>query len=89
MEKQAGGHIDVRPIKVDDRVDKPSDLCGNRDSAEAHGAKLGQTARFKSRWDQDRVGAGLHQMGQIFIMAEDASDMALMRSCKCDSGARV
>src|SRR5262245_46364602 len=82
MEQKAGCGFGASVIEVGNGVDQSSDPCTNRESAIAHGAQLCQTARLKSRRDQDGVDAGLHKMGQILVIAENAPDVRPMRSRK-------
>jgi hypothetical protein len=36
---------------------------------------LRQAAGLEPRWNEDCIGAGLDQMGQVFVVTKDASDL--------------
>ena len=75
--KLQAGRFRRRPGgKIDDRVGESADLGHDRDRAIAHGAKLRQPARLEPRGNEDGVGAGLDQVRQILVIADDASDLS-------------
>ena len=61
---------DRRVLSVDNRVLQTADTGHDRNGAVPQGAKLCQAARFEPRWHDKRIGAGLNQMAQTFIMSD-------------------
>ena len=77
---QAGRGLRVGPAssKSTIGVGKSADFGRDRHRAIAHGAELRQPARLEPRRHQHGVGAGLDQVRQILVIADDASDLSAM-----------
>ncbi len=65
-------------VCVDHRIRQSTGSGDDRHAAIAQTVELGQPAGFEARWDEDRVGAALHQMRQRLIIADHDADAAAM-----------
>ena len=63
-------------VGVDHRVGEAADAGDDRHAAVAQAVELGQAAGLEARRDQDGVAAGLHQVRQRLVVADDGADPA-------------
>ena len=63
-----------RLVRVDDRVGEAADTGDDRQGAIAESAELGQAARLEPRGHDDEISAGLEEMGELLVVADDAAD---------------
>ena len=74
---------DRRCIGIDDGIRQSADARYDGDCAISQGAKLRQPARLEPRRHHDRIRAGLDQMRQIFIIADQYADPTRIGYCRC------
>ena len=65
-------------VRVDDRVGKSAHSGDNRDRAVAQRAELSEATGLKTRWDEQRISAGLNQMRKALVLADRTADAAGM-----------
>ena len=77
-ELEAGGGAGVQrgDVGVDHGVGEAAGAGDDRDAAVAQAVELGQAAGLEARGDDDGVAAGLHQVGERLVVAEDGADAA-------------
>ena len=62
--------VDGQIVRVDDRIFQPADTRHDGNRAVPQCAKLRQAARLEPRRHDQRIRAGLNQMGQTFVMPD-------------------
>ena len=77
-ELEAGGGAGVQrgDVGVDHRVGEAAGAGDDGDAAVAQAVELGQAAGLEARGDDDGVAAGLHQVGERLVVADDGADAA-------------
>ena len=77
-ELEAGGGAGVQrgDVGVDHRVGEAAGAGDDRHAAVAQAVELGEAAGLEARGDEDGVAAGLHQVGERLVVADDDADAA-------------
>src|SRR5882724_1950842 len=65
-------------VLIDDGIGETADTGDDRNGAISQRAKLRETAGFETRWHHERIGAGLNQMSETLVKADEDADLIRM-----------